>query len=39
MKKTDGNVLYKDKKYEQALALYSEAILLCPDNATLYNNR
>ncbi|OQR78816.1 dnaJsubfamily C member 7-like [Tropilaelaps mercedesae] len=39
IKKTDGNVLYKEKKYAQALPLYSEAIQLCPDNATLYNNR
>lgn len=39
IKKTEGNVLYKDKKYDQALQLYTEAVQLCPDNATLYNNR
>lgn len=38
-RKLAANDLYKKKKYIQALLLYSEAIKLCPNNATLYNNR
>lgn len=38
-KKESGNHLYKFKNYKGALALYEEAIKLCPENAAYYGNR
>ncbi|GFO13168.1 Dnaj homolog subfamily c member 7-like, partial [Plakobranchus ocellatus] len=38
-KKEQGNALYKEKKYTEALACYSEAINICPDCAAYYGNR
>lgn len=38
-KKESGNHLYKFKNYKGALAMYDEAIKLCPDNAAFYGNR
>ncbi|XP_026737789.1 dnaJ homolog subfamily C member 7 [Trichoplusia ni] len=38
-KKESGNHLYKFKNYKGALAMYDEAIQLCPDNAAYYGNR
>ncbi|GFG30261.1 hypothetical protein Cfor_11805 [Coptotermes formosanus] len=38
-KKERGNQLYKVKKYQQALPLYTEAIELCPDSSAYYGNR
>ncbi|XP_037086026.1 dnaJ homolog subfamily C member 7-like [Pollicipes pollicipes] len=38
-KKDEGNLAYTAKKYTQALELYSQAIGLCPQSATYYNNR
>lgn len=38
-KKESGNHLYKFKNYKGALAMYEEAIKLCPDNASYYGNR
>jgi len=31
-RKEEGNQLYKNKKYAEALQKYSQAIELCPDN-------
>jgi DnaJ family protein C protein 7 len=39
LKKERGNKLYKIKKYQQAIALYTEAIELCPDSSAYYGNR
>ncbi|KAL0849073.1 hypothetical protein ABMA28_013435 [Loxostege sticticalis] len=38
-KKESGNHLYKFKNYKGALAMYEEAIKLCPENAAYYGNR
>ncbi|XP_064466243.1 dnaJ homolog subfamily C member 7-like isoform X5 [Ornithodoros turicata] len=38
-KKEEGNELYKQKKYEEALRLYTEAIGLSPESAAYYANR
>ncbi|RUS76852.1 hypothetical protein EGW08_015385 [Elysia chlorotica] len=38
-KKEQGNVFYKEKKYTEALAFYSEAINICPECAAYYGNR
>ncbi|VVC91880.1 unnamed protein product [Leptidea sinapis] len=38
-KKESGNHLYKFKNYTGALAMYEEAIKLCPENASYYGNR
>uniref|UniRef100_A0A2A4JBR3 DnaJ homolog subfamily C member 7 n=1 Tax=Heliothis virescens TaxID=7102 RepID=A0A2A4JBR3_HELVI len=38
-KKESGNHLYKFKNYKGALAMYDEAIQLCPENAAYYGNR
>lgn len=38
-KKESGNHLYKFKNYKGALAMYDEAIALCPENAAYYGNR
>ncbi|GFR76132.1 DnaJ homolog subfamily C member 7-like [Elysia marginata] len=38
-KKEQGNAFYKEKKYTEALAYYSEAINICPDCAAYYGNR
>ncbi|XP_045511069.1 dnaJ homolog subfamily C member 7 [Colias croceus] len=38
-KKENGNHLYKFKNYKGALAMYEEAIKLCPENAAYYGNR
>lgn len=38
-KKDSGNYLYKFKNYKGALAMYDEAIKLCPENAAYYGNR
>ena len=38
-RKEDGNRLYKNKKYAEALQKYSQAIELCPDNPAFYGNR
>ncbi|XP_053607541.1 dnaJ homolog subfamily C member 7 [Plodia interpunctella] len=38
-KKESGNHLYKFKNYKSALAMYDEAIKLCPENAAYYGNR
>jgi len=37
--KQNGNELYKQKKYREALAMYSEAIRLVPSCAAYYGNR
>merc|ERR1712156_1210277 len=37
--KEEGNQLYKAKKYTEALAKYSSAIELCPENPAYYGNR
>ncbi|XP_026277240.1 dnaJ homolog subfamily C member 7 [Frankliniella occidentalis] len=39
IKKENGNQLYKKKQYKKALPLYTEAILLSPNNASYYGNR
>lgn len=38
-KKNAGNDQYKAQNYRQALRYYSDAITLCPDIASYYNNR
>lgn len=38
-KKNAGNELYKIKRYDAALSLYSDAINLCPDAPAYYGNR
>ncbi|XP_050362123.1 dnaJ homolog subfamily C member 7 [Nymphalis io] len=38
-KKESGNHMYKFKNYKGALAMYEEAIKLCPENAAYYGNR
>lgn len=38
-KKEEGNNFYKLKQYNSALPLYTEAISICPDVASYYNNR
>lgn len=37
--KKSGNELYKQKKYREALEMYSEAIRLLPSCAAYYGNR
>ncbi|KMZ74218.1 Glutamyl-tRNA(Gln) amidotransferase subunit A [Zostera marina] len=37
--KQKGNTAYKEKKWQKAISLYSEAIKLVENNATYYNNR
>ena len=37
--KEEGNQLYKAKKYQEAIAKYSCAIELCPENPAYYGNR
>jgi DnaJ family protein C protein 7 len=39
LKKERGNELFKIKKYQQAIELYTEAIELCPDSSAYYGNR
>jgi DnaJ family protein C protein 7 len=39
LRKTEGNNLYKEKKYMEALKLYNEAIELCPTCAAFFSNR
>jgi DnaJ family protein C protein 7 len=39
LKKEGGNQLYKVRKYQQAIELYTEAIQLCPDSPAYYGNR
>ncbi|XP_055636030.1 dnaJ homolog subfamily C member 7 isoform X2 [Toxorhynchites rutilus septentrionalis] len=38
-RKNSGNELYKLKRYDAALSLYTEAINLCPDTPAYYGNR
>jgi len=38
-KKEEGNQLYKQKQYRDALSKYSEAIDLCPQCVSFYGNR
>merc|ERR1711879_633810 len=38
-KKTEGNNYYKEQKYSEALASYTEAISICPTCAAFYGNR
>jgi len=38
-RKEEGNQLYKQKNYREALQKYSEAIDLCPQSASFYGNR
>lgn len=38
-KKNAGNDLYKIKRYDAALQLYTEAINLCPESPAYYGNR
>nr|XP_053632479.1 uncharacterized protein LOC128688606 [Cherax quadricarinatus] len=38
-KKNEGNELYKNKDYREALKLYTQAIDLCPDCAAYFSNR
>ncbi|XP_022103561.1 dnaJ homolog subfamily C member 7-like isoform X2 [Acanthaster planci] len=38
-KKNEGNTSYKNGDYEAAIRLYTEAIDICPDCASYYNNR
>jgi len=38
-KKTEGNAFFKDKKYEQAISKYTEAIALDQSDVTFYSNR
>jgi len=38
-KKCEGNQLYKQKLYREALRKYSEAIELCPQGVAFYGNR
>nr|XP_045599987.1 dnaJ homolog subfamily C member 7-like [Procambarus clarkii] len=38
-KKNEGNDLYKNKDYREALKLYTQAIDLCPDCAAYFSNR
>lgn len=38
-KKEEGNDLYKQSNYREALQRYSEAINLCPDTPAFYGNR
>ncbi len=38
-KKDEGNALFKDKKYEEAIAKYTEAIALDSNDVTFYSNR
>lgn len=37
-KKAEGNQFYKQKKYEEALALYNQAVELDPTEINYYNN-
>lgn len=37
--KKNGNELYKQQKYREALEMYSEAIRLLPSCAAYYSNR
>ncbi|XP_013775928.1 dnaJ homolog subfamily C member 7-like [Limulus polyphemus] len=39
IKKEEGNVFYKQKKYREAIELYNSAIELCPDSPVFYGNR
>ncbi|XP_012938852.1 dnaJ homolog subfamily C member 7 [Aplysia californica] len=38
-KKEEGNNFYKEHKYSEALACYTEAITICPTCAAFYGNR
>ena len=38
-KKDEGNAAFKEKRYGEALACYSEAIVLDPKNHVLFSNR
>ncbi|XP_054156109.1 dnaJ homolog subfamily C member 7-like [Oppia nitens] len=38
-KKEEGNKLYKQKRYNDAIKYYTQAIDLCPSSATYYGNR
>lgn len=38
-KKNSGNDLYKIKRYDAALQLYTDAINLCPETPAYYGNR
>lgn len=37
--KTQGNSLFQQQKYQEALTCYNQALQLDPNNTTLYNNR
>jgi stress-induced-phosphoprotein 1 len=37
--KNEGNQAFTAKDYDQAIALFSQAIEIDPDNAVLYSNR
>lgn len=37
--KAQGNALFKEKKYEEAIKQYNKAITLDPENASYYSNR
>ncbi|KAG7346191.1 peptidase C14 caspase catalytic subunit-like protein [Nitzschia inconspicua] len=39
LKKEEGNNLYKDKKFDEALAAYDEAIAIDPTNMTFLSNK
>lgn len=39
LKKQEGNALYKEQRYREALKLYKEAIDLCPNCAAYYGNK
>lgn len=39
MLKQQANEFYKNKKYQEAVQMYSQAIELMPENATYYSNR
>jgi tetratricopeptide (TPR) repeat protein len=38
-KKNEGNALFKDKRYKEAIAKYTEAIALDSSDVTFYSNR
>ncbi|XP_071447719.1 dnaJ homolog subfamily C member 7 [Hetaerina americana] len=39
IKKENGNEFYKSQNYKKALSYYTEAIDICPENASYYGNR